>query len=317
MGNRRSREYRVAVAGHLVYDEIRFPDGRISKSFGGIGYNLAAFCTVLSKGRIMPVCEIGLDRKEEYHTVFKTSPILDNTLIRITDSDTVLNRLAYDAEGNRNEWNSRVPEPLSLSSIPGDIDALLMNFISGDDVEPAELMDFRGGFDGLIYLDYHSLALGRSSGGARYLRKNPDWAEYAAVADILQLNLDELSTIVEKRISDPRDIADGCGKLHRSGPATVIVTLGKSGAVVSMDSGTSAWLVPSARIGKAVDATGCGDTLAAITLHNYLISGDILKSLIEGSLWAAGKATFSGIGGFSKMREIIDKISPNPAPVKL
>ena len=308
---------RIAVAGHLVYDEIVFPDGAITSALGGITYNLAAFCAVMTDGRLLPVCEIGSDRRETFDKAFGRCGVLDDSLINTIDLPNVVNRLVYNERGKRMEWNSRVPESLSLAPIPKTVDCALLNFISGDDFELNDLRGFRDSFDGIIYMDYHSLALGRSPDGGRYYRKHPRWREYTSAADILQLNLAELSTIMETKGADPKSVMESCKAIHDSGPDTIIVTMGENGVVLSVASDSTAWLIPPISIEKEVDATGCGDTLAAVTLYYHIRGEDILQSLRKGSLWAAAKATFSGLDGFADIENILARIEPSIEPLKL
>ncbi|MEE9554336.1 MAG: carbohydrate kinase family protein [candidate division Zixibacteria bacterium] len=308
---------RIAVAGHLVYDEIVFPNGTATSAFGGITYNLAAMCAIMTEGRLFPVCEIGSDRREAFDKYFGNLKILDDSFVKHTDKPTVVNRLVYDRSGERKEWNSRIPGHLSLEILPDLADCALLNFISGDDFNPDDLNRFRDSFDGIIYMDYHSLSLGRSPDGSRFFRKHPQWRDYVAVADILQLNLTEISTIHNTRGSDPKSVAESCEGIHDSGPDTIIVTMGENGIVVSANSGGDRFHIPAVRIENEVDATGCGDTLAAVTLYHYLKTDDILKSLKAGSLWAAAKATFSGLDGFADIEKIASRIESNIDPIIL
>lgn len=299
---------RIAVAGHLVYDEIVFPDGTITSALGGITYNLAAFCAVMTDGQLLPVCEVGSDRRGTFDEAFGHCGILDDSLINTIDMPNVVNRLVYNDEGERMEWNSRVPESLSLAPIPKTVDCALLNFISGDDFELNDLGKFRNSFDGIIYMDYHSLALGRLPDGSRYFRKHPRWREYTSAADILQLNLTELSTIVKSKGSNPKSVMDSCKAIHDSGPDTIIVTMGENGVVLSIASDSTAWFIPPISIEREVDTTGCGDTLAAVTLYHHIRGDNILRSLRKASLWAAAKASFSGFNGFKEIEEIASRI---------
>ncbi|MFH1336109.1 MAG: hypothetical protein ABII96_06295, partial [Candidatus Zixiibacteriota bacterium] len=47
----------------------------------------------------------------------------------------------------------------------------------------------------LIYLDIHSLTLGRDKTGRRYLRMPRNWREYLKMADFIQTNLPELNVL--------------------------------------------------------------------------------------------------------------------------
>ncbi len=308
---------RIAVTGHLVCDEIAFPDGGTTTALGGISYNIASLIAVMGGSRLLTVCEIGSDIKDLVFKTFGSRDVFDKSMIRITSLPNVVNRLVYDKEGNRDEWNSRRPQPLSLDGITDDIDAMLLNFISGDDVTLDELRRFRRRFGGIIYCDFHSLALGRERNGKRNYRKHPDWNKYLSCVDMVQMNIAEFATIVGQEPGGESRIAGDCRILHEAGPETVLITMGKKGALLSILSGRSAYYLPALKIPLEVDTTGCGDTMAAVMLYHYVMSGDLLQSAAKANRYAAAKATFTGLDGYERMDEILDEIAEIVEPIRL
>ena len=308
---------RIAVVGHLVYDEITLPGGQTTTAPGGISYNIAALTGLMAQGRLLPVCEIGFDIKDLVFETFGSYDVFDESTIKTTSLPNVVNRLVYDDQGNRDEWNSRRPRPLSLDKIPSDIDALLLNFISGNDVTLDELKRFRGRFGGIVYCDFHSLALGHDRARKRYYRKHPDWHEYLSRVDIVQMNKRELSTIVGRQPDNIKQIAADCRILHEAGPETALITMGKGGVLLSIQSGDQAFHIPSLNVPVVVDTTGCGDTLAAAMIYHYIISGDLLQSALKANRYAAAKATFTGLDGFRQIDDILGNISEATEPVRL
>ena len=306
----------IAVAGHLVCDEITLPDGETTTALGGISYNVAALTSIMAGGRLLTVCEIGLDIKVQVFETFESYEVFDKSAIRITSLPNVVNRLVYNKQGNRDEWNSRRPQPLSLDKIADDIDALLLNFISGDDVTLDELRRFRKRFGGIVYCDFHSLALGHDRDNKRHYRKHPGWHKYLSYVDMVQMNKAELSTIVGYESEEKSQIAADCRILHEAGPQTALITMGEDGVLLSTGSGRQVFHIPSMNVNE-VDSTGCGDTLAAAMIYYYLISGDLLQSALKANRYAAAKATFSGLEGFRRMDEILDYIGKAAEPVRL
>lgn len=308
---------RIAVVGHLVYDEITFPGGEATTALGGISYNIAALAALMAQGKILPVCEIGFDIKDLVFETFGSYEVFDKSAIKMTSLPNVVNRLVYDEKGNRDEWNSRRPPPLSLERVAGDIDALLLNFISGDDVALDELKRFRERFGGIIYCDFHSLALGHDRDGKRYYRKHPDWREYLSLVDMVQMNKAELVTLVGRQTENTGQVAADCRTLHQAGPETALITMGKGGILLSVKSGDQAFHIPSLDVPAVVDTTGCGDTLAAAMIYHYIVSGDLLQAAVKAIRYAAAKATFIGVDGFRRMDEILGNIGEAPEPVRL
>ena len=310
-------EPKIAVAGHLVADEIVYSDGEKISAPGGISYNLAALLSIMKSGKIISICEIGSDKDDLYEEYFGKHDIVDSSAVRRTALPNVVNRLVYNSDGNREEWNSRVPERLSLDNIGNDVDAVLVNFISGDDFGADELIEFRDRFSGLIFCDYHSLALGRDNDGKRFFRKHPEWERYLSQADIVQMNIAEFATISGiERLSFGNIIA-ACSLIHGLRPDICIITLGRNGAVLSMERGKTVYHLPPIAVPNEIDPTGCGDTMAAVFLYNYLLSSDPLQSASIASRYAAAKVTFAGLNGFKRIDSILDSVGTGAAPVKI
>jgi sugar/nucleoside kinase (ribokinase family) len=299
----------IAVVGHLVRDQIMSTDGKVTIALGGIAYNLATLCSLMEAGKVYPVCRIGLDTRGMLLDAFDSYNAMDGSGIAFNRHPNVLNRLVYRSDGCRDEWNSRRPSPLSLKRVPGNVDAVIINFISGNDVRLKELKEFRKQYRGLIYCDFHSLALGRGKDGRRYYRFHPRWREYLSAVDIIQMNLHELSSIVNREPTTPEDIAFFCKRLLEAGPSIAIVTNGEAGTTCSMSSSKRSYYVPAVHVPVAVDPTGCGDALGAAFVYHYLQTGDPLKSMELASQIAAAKATFSGVEAFGNLRMILKTLA--------
>jgi hypothetical protein len=298
----------IAVIGHLVKDEIESPDGSFRTALGGIAYNLATLDAVARSCTILPICRIGNDMKELMHSSFNSNRF-DFSLIKYSSYPNVVNRLKYKPDGTRNEWNSRRQAPLSFDGVGELVDAVILNFISGNDVGLSQLLKFRSVFRGLIYCDFHSLSLGIDENNKRYYRRHPFWRRYLGACDLVQLNLLELDSLFDKPILNPKDIRAAGLKLIEFGPKAIIITAGREGAYLVEDS-DSFYYVPPIKIRKEIDPTGCGDTLGSSFIYKYLRTGDPLLSLEWANHLAAAKATFFGLKGYLKLEEIAAKIGP-------
>lgn len=307
----------LILVGHLVKDEIVASNGRLTCALGGIAYNIAAFGALLKGGVFVPRCRIGNDIRELFESQFGNCLVLDDSMITYTGLPNVINRLVYRDHHEREEWNSRKPSPLLLDGLNMKADAAIFNFISGSDVSLSDLRRFRRRFGGHIYLDYHSLALGRDRQGKRFYRRHPRWKDYAALADIVQMNLPELGTLSTGQLSVPKDIALACQEIHSQGPKIVIITMGEDGVVLSIEAGRKAYCIPPARIGRTVDPTGCGDTLAASVLCRYIQDNNIIAAAETANLYAAAKATFTGLEGFGRLQQIAGNIKSCPKAVRI
>jgi hypothetical protein len=317
MGNFDNRSCRLAVIGHLVTDEIIRYDQSITTALGGISYNIAALDAVTENETIYPVCVIGNNIKPLIEDTFGVSGNIDWEFTSITNLPNVVNRLKYDAAGNRDEWNSRVPDPIDISGLHNNFVAVLMNFISGDDVELESLLKFRERFSGLIYIDFHSLALGRDPDGKRFLRENPLWRDYVSIADCLQLNHNELATITDLKTDDVKQVAKIVRGLHELGPRVIAVTMAERGSIVSDYGMDQVFYLPAVETSEINDPTGCGDTFASVFFYNLVRSKDIKEALVEANLYAAAKATFSGLTGFREIALIKRGLMENHKPLRI
>jgi len=103
--------------------------------------------------------------------------------------------------------------------------------------------------------------------------------------DLLFLNLDEASTYTASSFSrDINGMREAAKVLNEAGAATVILTCGVLGAVVS--TGGKATSVPVVAA-NPVDMTGAGDAMIAGTLHHYLESNALDEAARRGALIAA------------------------------
>jgi sugar/nucleoside kinase (ribokinase family) len=308
MNTRLSHNPVIAIIGHLVKDEIKTLDGRLRVGIGGTAYNLAALAAVQLQGKIYPVCRIGSDIKCLSDELFSLSPRFDLSGVSYVRRPNAIHRLTYKPDGSRSEWNSGKQMPLELDSSLFSCDALLLNFISGNDVKLSELQALKKHYRGLIYCDYHSLSLGLGRDKMRFIRYHPRWRDYLSVVDIIQMNLIELSSIFRKKTGSFKAAMEALELLHRAGPPIAIITAGRDGVILSQRPEGRYYHIPAVKIKEEVDATGCGDTLSASFLYHYLISGNIVGSLETANHYAAAKATFSGLAGFAKFEKIKSKI---------
>ncbi len=103
--------------------------------------------------------------------------------------------------------------------------------------------------------------------------------------DLLFLNLDEACAYIGSSFSrNINGMQQAAKALNEAGAATVILTSGTLGAVVSAGGAASTVPVVAAR---PVDMTGAGDAMIAGTLHHYLESGALHEAVRRGALIAA------------------------------
>ena len=302
----------IVVIGHLVWDRIRDAGGSWKESFGGTAYSLAALGSRLDEtARVYPVCGIGHDLAEKARVCFGRFSALDLSLMRHLPRKNKIHQLIYRSDGCREEFNfGEMPiiRPPALARLPR-IDLALINYIGGDEFPPRYIRQLKRNHAPLIYLDYHSLALGKQMQGRRrakvrrYLRYNPHWKTYAANADIFQMNHYELQSIMPGIKLDTESVVRAAIKIHGLGPQVVIITREADDLVIvhGPKRRPQCDILPVMPVKKLVDPTGCGDTFAAAFIADYIWHRDVVKAARRGLELAARKAGFSGIEGFMHM----------------
>ncbi len=105
---------------------------------------------------------------------------------------------------------------------------------------------------------------------------------------LVKPNLKELETVLGRTLPTEDDLLWGARKLRTLGARNVLLSLGKDGAMLLLESGEG-YRISAAR-GECVNSVGAGDAMLAGFLAGYLITGgDAAYALRLGS--AAGSAT--------------------------
>jgi len=299
----RKKYPKIAVIGHIVWDKIIWPDGQVVEDFGGTAYNLAALSSLVDDfATVYPVCLIGKDLAGRFHDHFGQLPGIDLSLVKTINQHHETHILTYDSSGYRKE-NNRHPMPMLFRALFGNcpnIDIALVNYIGGDEFPPRLLRWLKDAFRPLIYMDFHSLALGRTAKNYRFFRYHSHWRAYTSLADIVQMNYFELKTLFANIENMPSQIMTAAKTVLATGPKAVIVTRESDNLIVvwRQNRKVLSRALPVPAVKKAVDQTGCGDSFAAGFVYSFLKQRKILRACNSGLRLAAQKLTFSGITGF-------------------
>ena len=307
------RKKRIGVIGSLVWDVIY---GRGARSvpveeWGGITYALSALDAALAEDwEIVPIMMVGEDlavrAREFLGTLKRMAP--DASLMAVPYPAQRV-ELRYHSEERRTErltgglpaWTWLALKPLLDEA---RLDALLINFLSGWELDLETTKLIRQNFPGPIHCDLHMMAWAVQPDGMRTLRPIPDVAEWCRCFDFLQMNEDELAMVAP----DPMSLA---ATAIAAGVSCLFVTLGKRGAIYvaapgfdriadlpprtglsTAPRGGTGGLgavrtarVPAEPVDESLDPTGCGDVWGA-TYFSRMLAGDKLADAMK----AAGRA---------------------------
>ncbi|MEZ5358430.1 MAG: carbohydrate kinase family protein [Candidatus Zixiibacteriota bacterium] len=309
---------RIGVIGSINRDSIHLADGTTVESWGGLLYSLK-FLHDSGIGEIYPVANVGADGYETIMEILARFPRLRTDFVSKVPENNNHCFLYYHNQSHKCEILKGGVPPISFSQVKPvlDFDAVLVNFISGRDVRLDALEKFRARFNGVIYMDIHSMTLGRrkvDGGYRRFLRKPPYWKRYAECADILQINESEfeiLTGVSLMRTGSPgfyRRIPTLKGRatplvdaglelfsnvLHRA--ECLAVTCGQRGTYLFYDrKQPKSRKISAVSVTRVYDTTGCGDAFGAGFLAEYLKSGSYIKAGKYANAVAASRCKIRG-----------------------
>lgn len=305
---------RVGVLGTLVYDRIwTLADraaGRPFESWGGMAYGFASAAAFVPPGwEVVPLVKVGADLAGEARALLATLPGLraGDGVVGVPEPTNRV-ELTYTDALNRGErltggvpgwsWDELAPRLRGL-------DALLVNFISGFEMELETAERLRASFAGPTWCDLHSLFLGPPCDGNRPHRRLPHADRWLACWDAVQTNEDEL------RLLSPEDATPHPADLLSRGPLAAFTTLGPRGAAWAARDDLSAhplsWparrgtSVPDAVRGHAPppaaprgDPTGAGDVWGAAAFLSLLGGATLAEAARRANAASSAKLAWRG-----------------------
>ncbi len=285
------RRAKIGVIGTINRDIITFPDGSTRKGWGGIIYNLKTFSLILrNKAEIFPACNVGADCFMSIKRILKGLNGINRVSVYKVGEKNNSCHLFYQNNEEKKEILRGGVRRLVFDNIRPllSCDIILLNYISGADIYLNSLKKLKRLFKGPIYIDFHSLSLGRHRDGSRFLRRPKCWWKILKIGDYIQMNRQELSLLANgRRLKDFDSIAEDIVRLSRAlirkkirlMKKTFIITNGPKGAsVISFRNNHPEQInIPVQRIVDKGDTTGCGDCFSAGFIAG-LVTGKTLKS---------------------------------------
>jgi sugar/nucleoside kinase (ribokinase family) len=309
---------KFAIVGTFIRDRI-FPfKGEAVESIGGIFFTVSFLANLAdSDTEIYPISFVGEDfydllveRLSEYKNIR-----LDG-ITKIPRKHTQV-KLVYTGPQERYEITTEPMPALAISNLEilRDADAALVNLITGVDVDLGALAEFRQQSRALLYLDFHTRAMGIDQEGRRYYRRPDDWQEWIKLTDVLQLNEMEARTLSASNANDSQnallDFGRECLQLR---PKVCHVTLGDKGSILFYENAdhTRIERIDAYEVDNVVDIIGCGDAFAAGYVVKYFATRDVFKSTKFASKVAAINCTFMGSSGAQEIPSLLRRFDKTP-----
>ncbi len=284
----------LSVIGTINKDVVVDPEGRRFESLGGIVYNAIALALLCPDKTVLPVAYCGTDSLDELKSLFSNLANVDLSGVIERKGGCNENLLRYVNPEEREEvLAARVPPvDFDMMRIALDSELVLLNFISGLDLELDTVRKLKSGFGGTIYMDVHSMTLGIAESGRRFEKRVENWREWASCADVIQMNEREARLFTGAETSPERQSL----LILEAGPTLCLITLGDEGVFVSSsrDGVIEQNLVPAVSA-KVRDTTGCGDVFAAAFISRFTNGDAAVDCAREANLYAARCCESAGI----------------------
>jgi sugar/nucleoside kinase (ribokinase family) len=295
----------VTVIGHLCLDEIHHADGKITGSYGGIFFAVAALSLVLPPGdTVRPVFGVGKDDHAQFLEALSAYPNVDPAGIFKMQAPTNRVSLRYNSGPERVEVSRDISEPIPLKKIQPALDAdlVLVNMISGFDITLETLDEIRmrtRDRNVPVYFDLHSLTLGVRENSERFRRPVEAWRRWLFMLHTVQMNEPEASALTPEAYDEENLVKQTLALNTRAlcitrGSAGCTVYVNEKKRIVRTD-------VPGVPAPAAADPTGCGDVFGAAYCAHVLRSGDPAAAAGFANRVAAAKAEIPGSSRLEKL----------------
>lgn len=263
---------KLLIIGHSVEDHfIRSEKEEIKP--GGIFYT----ASILNyfKGSLDEIVLLTAIEKGNYDLFSSTFDNFDSSYFQIVDSiPKVFLKIHKDNE--RDECYNKITENLNINvENISSFDGILINMITGYDINLEQLINLRKSYKGLIYFDVHTLSRGLEPDGQRSFRLITDFMKWAGMLNIIQVNQHELLTLSSRK--DPIEIVK---EILNAGTKYLILTMEELGArIFFLDNKELNSIFKPAMKVDAKNKVGCGDVFGAVFFYSYFKDRDINKSL--------------------------------------
>ena len=300
MGGKNGRK--IALLGTINRDTIRTPDGVETESYGGILYSLLPLSAIVKdRANIYPIVNVGEDMREVVCRYLEPCGNVKFDGVSFVPEKNTHCFMVYDEAGNKQETLLGGVPKLTLDQFQPflDSDAIIVNFITGSELELETLQQVRAKSSSPIFMDIHSLTLGMDEQNRRFWRVPPRWEDWIACTDVIQMNEQEAALIAGEDLDTEEKTSAFGERLISNGSSVVLVTRNENGSDAIYTDGEQTVLhhSPPQPAGEPQDETGCGDVFLMGFMTSYLDNQDPVEASRFANVLAGINVTLRGIEG--------------------
>lgn len=294
---------KILLIGHSVVDMISKDGVKIIQP-GGIFYTASAIKELSTENDDIFLCT---QIDDEYYNLYEQ--VYNNYDLSLTEKVNSIPMVELTVAGHfeRKEHYKNLSNKLRVEySNLNDFDGILINMITGFDIDLTQLKEIRKSTKALIYFDVHTLSRGLNENMHRDFRLIPDFNKWAENIDIIQCNEHEIFTL-----SDQKNENEIIREMFDCGIKIMLVTKGDSGVRVYYQNKSE--VGSYFRAAKQVshnNKVGCGDVFGAVFFYGYISSGDIFKAAELASSSAEFIASINNLSEFKNLKQnVIERYS--------
>ena len=303
--------HRIALLGTINRDTIKTPDGVETESYGGILYSLLPLSAIVKDdAQIFPIVNVGEDMREIVTGYLEPCKNISFDGVSFVSEKNPHCFMVYDEAGNKQEILLGGVSGLTFSQFEPFLsaDAIVVNFITGVELELQTLQRVRAATKSPIFMDIHSLTLGMDDEKRRFWRVPPQWEEWIACTDVIQMNEQEAGLLAGEPLDTEAKTIAFAERLLDNGSSIVLITRNEHGsdAIYKEQGNTILHHSPPQPSGEPQDETGCGDVFLMGFVTSYLDAQDPVEASRFANTLAGINVTLRGIEGVRRFGEELE-----------
>lgn len=299
---------KITVIGTINKDLILPFRNAPIESFGGIFYDISILTYLLGEDdEIIPVSFIGEDVFPTVEAILQKLPnVSTKGLIPLAQKNHKV-ILEYASPSRRHEKSLFQFPSLQWEQIEPFIDAdmVILNMISGWDIEDEAYQKLSKAVREQLYLDIHYWVMGIDNLGRRFSKKPEQPETWLSGSKFVQMNEDEFRILSD----DSRNEVEFFHNYFKEDQILLITKSARGVTVVyQRDEMIGHKDISPWNVSRALDGTGCGDAFGAGFVVKYLSTKKIVESMEFANLVAAANLALKGTNEMHLLFETMDFI---------